>query len=279
VNWRRFMINLIAVVIGIYTAVVGTMFLAQRHLIYHPSQTVPPPAAAGLPEMRAVTVTTADGLRLRSWYRAPPAGQPTIVHFHGNGGNIADRGFKVRPYLDAGLGLLLVEYRGYGGNPGDPTEQGLYADARAHLDFLAGEGVAPRDWVLYGESLGSGVAVQMAMEQAARAPVRAVVLESPYLSLGETAAAHYPFLPARTLVRDRFDSAAKIERIGVPLFIVHGENDGVIPVVQGKALFEAAPEPKEGHWIRHGGHNNLYDFGVAELVIAFIRRNHSKILK
>ncbi|MFQ5765825.1 MAG: alpha/beta hydrolase [Rhodospirillales bacterium] len=267
------MINLIAIAIGVYTAFVGTLYLAQRQMIYFPSQHMPPPAAAGVPEMRPVSVTTEDGLGLTSWYRAAQARQPTIVYFHGNGGNIAGRGFKARPYLDAGFGLLLVEYRGYGGNPGKPTEQGLYADGRAHLDFLAREGVTPGAWVIYGESLGGGVAVQMAAEQATRSPVGAVVLESPFLSMGEAAAAHYPFIPARTLVKDRFDSVAKIDRIGAPLLVAHGENDGVIPIGQGKALFEAAKEPKESHWIEHGGHNDLYDFGLPGLVINFLRRS------
>lgn len=281
------MINLIAIAVGVYSALVGALYLMQRQIIYQPAQFLPSPAASGLPDMQTIRLNTEDGIRLTSWYRPAQGGQPTMVYFHGNGGNIAGRAFKARPYLDAGFGLLMLEYRGYGGNPGEPSEQGLYADGRAGLEFLNREGVAPGRWVLYGESLGTGVAVQLAMEQAARTPVGAVVLESPFTTMGDAAAAHYPFVPARTLLKDRYDSISKIGKIQAPLFVFLGENDGVIPPKLGKRLFQAAREPKEGRWIPGAGHNNLHEFGVSEMVIDFVRRKidggngsiHHNILK
>lgn len=272
-NWRRAMINLIAVAIGVYSALVGALYFIQRDLIYFPSHSMPTPAAAGVPEMQPVQLTTEDGLTLTSWYSPARKGLPTMVYFQGNGGNIAGRGFKARPYLDAGFGLLLAGYRGYGENPGKPNEQGLYADGRAQLEFLISQGVGPGRWVLYGESLGTGIAVHLAKERAPKTPVGAVVLESPYTSLGDAAAAHYPFIPVRSLVRDKFESIIKIGDIQAPVFIVNGENDGIIPPEQGKKLFKAAREPKESRWIAGGGHNNLYDFGVPKMVIDFIRRS------
>ena len=274
------MINLVAVALGIYTALVGGLFLIQRQLIYYPSQPMSSPAEAGIPEMQSLRVITDDGLTLTFWYRPAVKGRPTLVYFHGNGGNLSGRGFKVRPYLNAGFGVLLAAYRGYGGNPGKPTESSLYADARAQLEFLISQGVKPRDWVLYGESLGSGVAVQMAYEQAGEgakgkqpAPVGALVLEAPFSSLADAAQAHYPFLPARFMVRDRYDSMAKIDRINAPVFIFQGEQDGVIPPKQAKRLFQAALEPKQAEWIPGAGHNNLYDYGVAGLVIDFVEKS------
>lgn len=265
------MINLIAVAVGVYSALVGAMYLFQRELIYHPSQWLPEPAESGLPEMRPVRLNTEDGLRLTSWYRPAARGLPTIVFFQGNGGNIAGRGFKVRPYLDAGFGLLLTGYRGYGGNPGTPNEQGLYADGRAGLRFLGGEGVVPALWVLYGESLGGGIAVELAREQASSGrPVGAVVLEAPFTSMGDAAAAHYPFVPSRTLVKDRFDSIAKISQIKAPVLVIHGELDSVIPQKQGKKMFEAAREPRKSHWVKGAGHNDLHEFGLSGFVIEFI---------
>lgn len=266
------MMSVIAVVVGVYAALVGALYVIQRELIYHPSHSMPSPAQSGIPEMRPMTITAQDGVAVVSWYRPAQGGRPTIVYFQGNGGNIADRGFKARPYLDRGFGMLLVGYRGYGENPGDPSERGLYADGRAQLAFLAREGVPPRRWVLYGESLGSGIAVQLALEQAAKSPVGAVVLEAPYTSLGDAAAAHYPYVPARALIKDRFDSIDKITGIDAPLFVVHGENDPVVPVKLGRRLFQAAREPKEGHWIKGGGHNDLYQHGVAALVVGFLDR-------
>ena len=199
-------------VIGIgYALVVGGLFLVQRNLLYFPADGVPAPAETVVPEMVVVSLTTADGLELDSLYAPADAGRPTIVYYCGNGGHIGMRDAKVRPYLDAGFGVLLVGYRGYGDNPGSPTEEGFYADGRAALGFLRESGVDPRMWVLYGESLGGGVAVQMAFEQTQTGdPVGAVVLEAPFTSVGDVAQAHYPFIPARWLVRDRFDSASKI---------------------------------------------------------------------
>ena len=173
--------------------------------------------------------------------------------------------------------MLLVSWRGYGGNPGSPSEAGLYHDGRAALDFLARTGVAPSRIALYGESLGAGVAVQMASEQPEQPeqperPVGAVLLESPYTSMAGVAAHHYWYLPARYLVRDRFDTLAKIDRIGAPLFIVHGERDRIIPPDMARALLAAAAEPKEARFFPAAGHNDLYDHGAASAVIDFLDR-------
>ena len=240
--------------------------------MYFPDGAAPDAELAGVPEMSPVRLTTDDGLTLLAWYRPATAeDRPTLVYFHGNAGHIGHRGAKVRPYLDAGFGVLLVSWRGYGGNPGSPSEAGLYHDGRAALDFLARAGVPPSRIALYGESLGAGVAVQMASERPER-PVGAVLLESAYTSMADVAAHHYWYLPARYLVRDRFDSLAKIGRIGAPLFIVHGERDRIIPVAMARALFAAAAEPKEARFFPAAGHNDLYDHGAAEAVIDFLDR-------
>lgn len=270
------MISVIAVAVAAYVAFVGALYLGQRSLLYYPDTSVPSPAASGLPEMATVRLDTDDGLRLLAWYRAAPADRPTVVYFHGNAGSIGGRAFKVRPYLDAGFGLLLVEYRGYGGNPGKPTETGLYADGRAALAFLDVEGVAATDLILYGESLGSGVAVHLAAERGAAQPVGGLILEAPFSSMAAVAAHHYPFVPARSMVKDRYDSDAKIARIGAPLLIVHGDRDRTVPPRFGRRLFDAAIEPKEIRLLTGARHNDLYDFGAAEAVIEFIERARAK---
>ena len=140
------MFNIIAIAIGVYSALVGGLYLVQRELIYHPTQPLPSPEISGVPEMKVVRLTTEDGLTLTSWYRPAQGDLPTIVYFQGNGGNIAGRGNKVRPYLDVGFGVLLAGYRGYGGNPGRPSEQGLYADGRAHLEFLKNQNIPSNQW-------------------------------------------------------------------------------------------------------------------------------------
>ena len=261
--------GILAGVAALYLLVAVALYLGQRRVLYLPDDNVPEPARAGVPEMERVSLATGDGLSLAAWWRPPTMpDRPTLVHFHGNGGHIGHRGVKMRPYLDAGFGLLMVEYRGYGGNPGRPTEQGLYRDGRAALAHVDAAGI-PRDrLVLYGESLGSGIAVQLASEGRAAA----VILESPYTSMAAAAAHHYPWLPARPLIHDRYDSLAKIARIGAPLLVLHGERDRVVPVRMARALMDAAARPKEAVYFPQAGHEDLYQHGAAEAVLAFLTR-------
>ncbi|MCC7016538.1 MAG: alpha/beta hydrolase [Rhodospirillales bacterium] len=243
-------------------------------MMYFPWSDVPVPAESGVPEMRPIEVTTTDGFSLTSWYYPPPPGQPTVVFFHGNAGHIGHRGYKARVFLDAGLGFALVGYRGFGGNPGRPTEAGLYADGSAVLAFLAAAGVPPARIALYGESLGSGVAVHLAHEAARNGtPVGAVILEAPFSSVAAAAQHHYPYLPAYWLVKDRFASIDKIADIRAPLLVIHGARDQVIPERFGREVFAAAREPKEALWLPQAGHNNVFEHGVAGQVTAFIRRH------
>lgn len=265
-------LHVLTVALGAYAIVIAGLYLFQRHLLYHPNTREPDLAQAGVPEMSAVTLSSEDGLKLVSWYAAARDGQPTLVYFHGNAGHIGHRGFKARPYLDAGWGVMLVGYRGYGGNPGMPSEAGLYADARAALAFLDGQGVPTGRRLLYGESLGTGIAVRMAAEAArnGKGSVGAVLLEAPYTAIADVAAEHYPFVPARRMMHDHFDALASIGAIAAPLLVVHGERDHVIPTHFGRDLFAAAREPKTAHWIAEAGHNDLHDHGLAHRVMAFV---------
>jgi fermentation-respiration switch protein FrsA (DUF1100 family) len=257
-----------------YGVLVGVLYVIQRGMMYYPWKDVPVPAASGVPEMRPVRLTTADGLTLTSWHFPASAERPTVVLFHGNAGHVGHRGFKARVFLDAGFGLVLVGYRGFGGNEGRPNEAGLYADGRAALAFLAASGVPNRRIVLYGESLGSGIATQLALEAARDGnPVGAVVLEAPFSSMAAAAQHHYPYLPAYWLVKDRYASIDKIAGIGAPLLVVHGERDGVVPVRMGREIFAAAREPKEALWLVKADHNDLFEHGVGPAAVAFIGKH------
>ncbi len=269
-----FALQIIGVTVAGYVALAVLMTALQRHFIYFPATDRPDPQRAGVPEMRTVAFETADGLELFSWYAPAPPGQPTVLHFHGNANHIGHRGKRARAFLDAGLGVMLMEYRGYGGNPGQPTEPGLHADARAALAFLEAESVRPGDIVLIGESLGSGVAVRLAAERAAEGtPVGGVVLEAPYTSVTDIAQMRFPILPVRYLLKDRFESEARIAEIAAPLLIVHGIDDEIIPVRFGKRLFEAARQPKEAAWIDGAMHENLTEYGLDRITLDFIVRH------
>ena len=264
------MLRLLALGVVLYLCLLGLLYVMQRSMIYYPNGVRPDPAASGVPEMTPVTLATADGLSLLAWWRPPVAPDaPVVLYLHGNAGHLGYRGPKVRPYLDRGWGVLLVAWRGYSGNPGRPSEQGLYADGRAGLAFLDAKGIATKRTVLYGESLGSGIAVQLAAE---RTP-GALALEAPFSSLAALAAAHYPIFPVRWLIRDRYDSAAKISAVPAPVLVVHGERDTVVPIRFGRSLLAAAGNPKEGVFLPNAGHNDLYDHGAAEAVIRFVERH------
>ncbi len=266
---RPIFVGSICLFCATYVVVAVGLFTWQRDLLYHPFGQSAPPRAVGVPEMRVLQVETVDGLTINGWY-APPsrAGAPTVVLYQGNTGTTAMRAFKARVLLDAGLGVWLAGYRGFDGNPGVPTEDGLYSDARAVLEWLERNGTSSDRVVVYGESLGTGVAVQMATER----DVAAVVLESPYTSVPDIAELRYPLLPVQWLTLDRFDSIAKVEHIHSPLLITHGEQDTVIPVIFAHQLFEKAPGPKEAVFLPRAGHLDMYAWGVGKVIVGFIRR-------
>jgi fermentation-respiration switch protein FrsA (DUF1100 family) len=230
------------------------------------------PSAYGAEDAEVAMLHMEDGIDLLAWYwPARGQGARTIVYLHGNAGHIGSRAGKVRPFLASGHGVLLVEWRGYAGNSGAPTEQGFAADARAALAFLAGWGVEDEDVLLYGESIGSGPAVRLAAERAADGrPVGAVVLEAPFTSAATVAQTHYPWLPAYWLERDRHDSLSRIDRIGAPLLILHGGRDRVVPVRMGRTHHAKAVDPKRIVVWPEAAHNDLYDHGAARVVLDFL---------
>lgn len=198
------LLTLLGIVAALYLAALLVVYAFQGRLVFPAVLLRSEPAEVGVGDMAVVTVRTRDGLELLGWHKPPAdAGRPTLLLFHGNGETVAGNAHIARDLLDAGYGVYLAEYRGYGGNPGRPSEAGLYEDGRAAMDFLEAQGARV---VLHGYSLGTGVAVQLATERR----VEALILEAPYTSIAEIGARLFPFLPARRLTRDRFDSLAKI---------------------------------------------------------------------
>lgn len=267
------MIKMIGIAVAVYFLMVAALYLAQRSLIYLPDRSRPDPAASGAPEMAVVELTTDDGLELVAWWRPPvSAAAPVMILFHGNAGHIGHRSHKIRPYLDRGWGVLLTTWRGYSGNPGTPTEDGLVADGRAALAFLAHQGISTRRTVFYGESLGGGVAIALAADATRAFVPAAIVLEAAFTSIPDVAASRFPIFPVRLLIRDRFDTLSRIGHVQAPILVIHGERDRVIPVAQGRRLLAAANAPKTGHFIPGAGHNDLAAFGLAERVIEFVEQ-------
>ena len=219
-----------------YAAFAALMYVAQRSLMYFPETMRTAPAAAGLPQAQEVVLDTADGEKVIAWHVPPRGDRPVVLYFHGNGGSLRLRVDRFQRIAAAGVGLVALSYRGYGGSTGKPTEDGLINDARAAYAFAAERYPATRI-ALWGESLGTGVAVALAAEK----PVTRMVLDAPFTSTLDVARATYWFLPVRLLMKDQFRSDQRIARVKVPVLILHGELDRIIPIALRRAALRDDP--------------------------------------
>lgn len=244
------MLRLLAAIAVLLCLIVGTLWVKQRSLIFPAPQ-----LAAPLPRgFQQVALTTADGLTLKAAYREAQQGRPTIIFFHGNGDDWTGAAIATRQWAEGGYGVLLPEYRGYAGNPGSPSEQGLFNDGRAALSYLRAAGIEPQQIVIIGNSIGSGVATQMAAE----VPPAALILISPFASLESLIGEKYPVLPATLLVRDPFDNLSKLPSVRAPIFLLHGTNDALIPHSHSERL--AASQPGATLRLVDGaGHQIVYE--------------------
>ena len=239
------------ILVGIWIVASGFMYFFQRKFQYWPdTDDVALPRGERYAGLEDVAFQTSDDVTLRAWYW-PGTRDTVLILFHGNAGNRANRLEWLEPFHALGWGLLFVDYRGYGGSSGAPSEEGLYLDAEAAVDYLRGRGV--EHLVYIGESLGVGVAV----EAAVRRPPRAIILQAGAASLVPIGRRLYPWLPIESLMKDRYEAAKRIPDVQCPVLCIHGTDDGHIPLALGRELFDAAPEPKEWYPVEGGGHNNL----------------------
>lgn len=235
-----------------YVGLVALLYFAQRTIQYFPERFRTAPAAAGLPEAEEVTLDTADGERVIVWHVPPRGDKPVFLYLHGNGASLRWRADRYRDLTADGSGLVALSYRGYGGSSGSPTEPGLIDDALAAYAFAAARYPSERI-VLWGESLGSGLAVALAAEK----PVARVVLQSPFTSAADIGASRYWFVPVRLLMKDQYRSDLRIGKVTAPVLVLHGDRDDIVPITQGERLYELITAPKRFVRIPGGGHNDL----------------------
>ena len=244
---------------------VALMYVAQRSLMYFPDRERISPTDAGLRDAQEVVLDTADGEKVIAWHVPPRGDKPVVLYFQGNGGALQHRVDRFRALTGDGTGLLALSYRGYGGSSGSPTEPGLIADATAAYEFAIARYPAQRI-VLWGESLGTGVAIALAADR----KVAGIMLQAPFTSAVDIGARAYPFLPVRLLMKDQFRSDERIGKIKAPLLVLHGALDRVIPLAFGERLFALANEPKRFVRIANGDHNDLDSYGVQAAVREFL---------
>ena len=247
--------------------VIAVLWALQRQLIYFPDPTPVPPAQDAVVGARDVTLHTADGLELGAWF-VPASGQAdtgmAVLVAPGNGGNRAGRAGFAEELSRRGLAVLLMDYRGYGGNPGRPSQAGLAADADAAAQTLTELGYPPPRTVYFGESLGSGVVAALQ----ARHPPAGIVLRSPFTELADVGAHHYPWLPVRALLRDRFPVVEHLATSAVPITVIYGDRDSVVPTALSAGVADQAPSLAERVVVPGADHNDPVMFGppVADAV-------------
>jgi uncharacterized protein len=263
------MLGAVLVVLALVALALALLWTLQRRLIYLPFPRAVPPVAGVLTGARDVTLHTADGLRLGAWFIAPrgPDRRVAVLVAAGNAGNRSLRAPLAAALVRHGLAVLLFDYRGYGGNRGHPTEAGLALDARAALRFLGDDAGLPCDRLLfYGESLGCAVVAELATEH----PPGGIVLRSPFTDLAAVGRVHYPFLPVRTMLRDRYPVAEQVARLEVPTTVVYGSDDRIVPPGQSRAVAAAAAGPTRVVEIEGAGHNDRVLLDGAALIAAIV---------
>lgn len=259
---RRRALRFAAMLAVAYGIVLAGLWWAQGSLIY---PAPPVRSTSPAPGFAAVTLATEDGLSLQAHWRAPADGRATVVYFHGNGGSLEGATHETAVLAERGHGVLLVEYRGYGGNPGTPSEAGFYRDGRAAMAFLAAQGIGPARTVLIGHSIGSGTATEMAQ----RFAPAALILLAPFTTLPDAAASAIPWVPTALLMRDQFDNRAKLPGLAMPVLVIHGTADDVVPFSLGERLAAARPGTTF-RTVKGGGHMISFDPAVQAAQAAWL---------
>ena len=268
---RRVGVSTLRVLAISWIVIFAMVGIGQRKLMYMPLAGSEGPAQFGLSDVSAERLTTADGESLTLWSRQAAPGKPTILYFHGNAGWFNGRAVHFKAFAAEGWGLFATSYRSFSGSTGSPSETAIVADAILAYDRLIERGVAAQDIVVYGESLGTGVAVQLA---AAR-PVAAVVLESPYSSTADVASDQYRYLPVSLAMLDRFESTVHVQKVVAPILIMAGTGDDVVPAKFARKLFATIPGPKRYVEYPEGGHVNLFAFGGFEEMRRWVAEHHA----
>ena len=260
------MIKYIISVFFIYISIGLILFIFQRKILFNISNKPKKPEDYELNNIKELQIKTLDGVNLLAWYSRPNANQPLLVYFHGNSFDIGERAHRIKRYINKGLGVLLLAWRGYSGNLGKPTEKNLYIDGESTIKWIIENlNYDYENLIIYGESLGCAVAVELGT----RYKFKSIVLESPFTSIPDIARKRYKIYPIKNLVLDKFDNYSKIDKILSPLLIISGKKDEVIPHEHSKKLFLKAKNPKKNLFIDEAMHNNLYDFNIDKEVIEF----------
>ena len=254
-NKKMSLINILILILLGYLVITFVLFFFQRNLLYYPAINNYSGEKLNV-SVEKVKIKTEDNIELLSWYHKKNSGDyKTILFLHGNAGTLENRIYKINHFKNMNVNFLIIAWRGFSGNKGKPTEKGLYEDAKSALRWLANKGVKEESIIIYGESLGTGVATEIAQNK----NFAGVILESPFTSMVDAGKIHYPFFPIKLLLKDKYESDKKIKNIKSPILIMHGKVDKLVPFWMGEKMYELANEPKYSYFSEYDNHMMEYN--------------------
>ena len=266
-NPKKKILKILLVLFFVYLILLVFLYFYQRSLLYHPNENNYSGDNLTV-KVEKVKVQTSDNLKLNGWFHKKNLSDyKTIIYFHGNAGTLDNRIHKLNHFKDIDVNFLIIAWRGFSGNEGKPTEDGLYIDGKSAVNWVLGQGIKEENIVLYGESLGTGITLEIAQNK----NFAGVILETPFTSMVDAAKNFYPYIPVNLLLKDRYENEKKVRSINIPIMIMHGEKDTIVPFSMGKKIFEIANEPKYSYFTKYDNHMMEYDENLVLALKSFLR--------
>ena len=264
---KMFFTYFLLLILILYLLIVFGLFFFQKKLLYNPVENNYYSDKLEVP-IEKVTIKTSDDIKLLAWYHKKDiSNYKTILFLHGNAGSLENRIHKINHFKNMNINFLLLAWRGFSGNEGQPTEQGLYDDAKSAVKWLINQGVLKKNIIIYGESLGTGVASEIAQN----AHFAAVILESPFTSMVDVGSAKYPIFPINLLLKDKYENNKKVKNIISPILVMHGEKDQIVPFWMGKKIYNLSNEPKYSYFSKYDNHMMEYNEELLSVLKKFIQ--------
>ncbi len=259
--------QLFLIIFFCYLFILVFLYFYQRNLLYHPNENNYSGDEISV-DIKKIKVKTPDKIELMGWYHEKNLNDyKTLIYFHGNAGSLENRIHKLNHFKDMDINFLIIAWRGFSGNNGKPSEGGLYVDGNSAIDWLFNKGVEEKNLIIYGESLGTGVAIHLAQNK----NYAGVILETPFTSMIDAAKTFYPYIPVKLMLKDKFENYKKIKNINSPILVMHGEKDQIVPFSMGKKIYEMANEPKYSHFTKYDNHMMEYDENLILALKSFLK--------
>ena len=257
----------IILVVAIYFLLLTFVFFYQRKLLYHPNFSNHVTGDGLIHSIEKINIKTEDNIDLKGWFHLKDLKKKTILFFHGNAGTLDNRIYKLNFLGNLDINFLIIAWRGYSGSSGKPTELGLYQDAKSAVNWLNLKGIAEKNIILYGESLGTSVAIEIGQNK----NFAGMILEAPFTSMVDTGKKHYPFFPVKLLLKDKYESKNKIKNIKFPILVMHGKKDKIIPFYMGEAIYNLANKPKFKYFPDNDDHMMDFDENLVNEISSFLK--------